>query len=113
MPVDDSQVYALEKEAIRRIDDTYNHLITVTEQAAAKEVRGHRYQNQTGQLERNTVAKVLGATPDGGEIELVMNRPYASFVNERGFSRIDQVAAEADRLHREHLEKVAREIASK
>lgn len=111
MPHDISEVLALEAYAIREIDRTYDNLIKVTEQEIRKEKRGHPYQNRTGNMERTTVATVHGATPDGGVCTMQIGVPYASYVNERGFSLIDRVAAEADRRHREYLEEVAAEIA--
>ena len=113
MPADYSEVFALEAHAIREIDRTYENLMKVTEQGIRKEKRGHPYQNRTENLERTTVATVHGATPDGGVCTMQMGMPYASYVNERGYSLIDRVAKEADERHREHLEKVAEGIASR
>lgn len=110
--VDISEVLELERYAIREIDATYDHLIGVTEKQIAKEKRGHPYQSRTHNMERTTVATVHGATPDGGVCTMEIGVPYASYVNERGYSLIDEVAAEAERLHQEYLEEVAEDIAS-
>lgn len=111
MPVDISEVLALETYAIREIDRTYDHLIKVTELGIAKEKRGHPYTNRTHNTERTTVATVHGATADGGVCTMQIGTEYSSYLAEKGYSLIDRVAAEADRRHREHLEKVAEEIA--
>ncbi len=64
-------------------------MVEAAENAAAKEVAGHRYQNRTGRLERSTQASgIFYDGPDQRRIILLMGMPYASFVRERGFTRV-------------------------
>lgn len=93
--LDLSDLVVLEREADRWLGARVNAtLIKVTEEAAAKERRTHPYQNRTGQLERMTVAKVISG-PDPSVQEVVMDRPYASFVQNRGYTDIERHIEEA------------------
>lgn len=66
------------------------------DEAAAREVIGHRYQNRTGRLERSTQSSgVFSDGPDQRRVILLMGMPYASFVQERGFTRVAVHAARA------------------
>lgn len=59
------------------------------DEAAAREVIGHRYQNRTGRLERSTQSSgIFYDGPDQRRIILLMGMPYASFVQKRGFTNV-------------------------
>jgi len=67
----------------------------VLKAAAKQEREEHSYQNRTGNLESHTQAVDAVDSKDETTIDLTMDMPYASYVVDRGYSQIDDVAANA------------------
>lgn len=80
------------KQELKNIDRKMRHAV---EDAAAFERANHTYINRTGNLEKSTIGRV---TKDGSEFEvaLEMSMPYASYVVDKGLSKIDIAAKMAE-----------------
>jgi hypothetical protein len=63
---------------------------------AAQERETHGYQNRTGDLEASTYASDVVSTANGDAIEFGARMPYASYVAQRGLTRVEELAAEAE-----------------
>jgi hypothetical protein len=69
-----------------------NRMLRIGTFAARFERSTHAYQNRTGMLEASTMAIIK----EGGDVvtlELLMGMNYASYVNDLGYSSIDEAAA--------------------
>lgn len=64
--------------------------------AALEERRTHEYKNRTHDLENSTQAGEIIDVGNQKVVQLTMGMPYASYVNNRGLSRIDEIAKEAE-----------------
>lgn len=95
MPADMSRVYAFERDANRMLDNVGAGMKRILDGKAAIERRTHAYQNRTRRLEGSTFA--LGPLPelDGVRVEFGARMPYASYVEDRGLSRVSDLAAQA------------------
>jgi hypothetical protein len=91
MPVDLSQVYALTRAAEKSLDATGAGMKKILDKAAQEERRTHEYTNRTFRLQGSTFAlgPFSGADVD---IEFGARMPYASFVENRGLSRVTEIA---------------------
>lgn len=65
------------------------------QEAAIEERFTHAYQNQTGHLQQSTGAVVVSESDNEVEIHLEMGEEYASYVVDRGYSKFEEIAAEA------------------
>lgn len=95
--VDVLEVHDLTREAVRRLDAAPSNMKRILDGAAAKERASHTYQNRTGDLERGTQAGPIEGTGDAYFVQLMADTEYASYVNARGYMRIDEFAREAER----------------
>lgn len=91
MKVDLSSMYKIINEKTNELKMIDRAIRRFAQNAAAYERANHLYKNRTGNLEKSTIGKV---TKSGDEIEasLQMNMDYASYVVNRGFSKIDEAA---------------------
>lgn len=110
--LDVSEVHDLTREA----DDGLDRTLPIMRGAVALnldiERQGHPYRNRTGNLERSTIS-YDAADPRDREIVVVaeMGMSYASFVNDRGYSRIDDVMRNAGEEIENRLEQEAKKLA--
>lgn len=84
------------RRAFRRLPA---EMLKVVQTAARLEQQGHLYQNRTGNLERSTVGRPVsspGFMNDDATVMLEMGMYYASYVNNLGYSRIDDAAKIAE-----------------
>lgn len=91
MKIDLGPMYQLinaSKAELRNIDRYMRH---AADKAAAYERANHTYTNRTGNLERSTQGHVT-KSGDSFEVSLEMGMDYASYVVDRGFSKIDIAA---------------------
>ncbi len=111
MPVDISEVLALTRAAERMLDNVGPGMKTILDKAASEERRTHRYKNRTFRLQGSTFALGPFATEDVN-IEFGARMPYASFVENRGLSRVTEIAngaaVEIDYYLDGEVEKLAR-----
>lgn len=97
MPLDISQVLKQRNEARKQFDRMPKEVMRILSEAAELERRTHEFHNVTGLLEQNTRAQRRSLDDDPLEEELVMLRPYASNVRQRGRTDIDKRRDEAAR----------------
>lgn len=90
--VDLSELRKVHRKAAARLRRTGEVMHRELVRAAERERRTHSYQNRTHMLENTTTAIKVG----DHVAELVMLQEYASYVNNRGFSNIDEVAKAAE-----------------
>lgn len=96
LQLDISEVVALTREATRSLEDRQpRQFHRIIERAASTERRTHPWRNRTYHLEQSTFATELQKTSDGYEVELGARTFYASFVDNRGFMRLPQLAERA------------------
>jgi hypothetical protein len=88
------QIIEANKQELKNIDRKMRHAV---EEAAAFERANHTYINRTGNLEKSTVGRIV-KSGDEFEMTLEMGMDYASYVVDKGLSKIDVAAkmAEAD-----------------
>lgn len=96
LELDISEVIALTREAERSLEQKQpREFHRIIERAAATERRTHPWRNRTYHLEQSTFATELRKNSDGYEVELGARTFYASFVDDRGFMRLPQLAERA------------------
>lgn len=94
--LDISEVLALTKAAVRSLEDQQPAgVFKILDSAAAEERRTHAYRNITRHLEQSTFASEPVKTDDGFSSELGARTHYASDVEQRGRSRIVELAEQA------------------
>jgi hypothetical protein len=93
MPLDVSSVAAFSAQATRAIDAIPTTALGFVEAGADVLRSTDPYQNRTGRLRASTQAINVSDSPDAWEFELVMDTEYASYVQDLGFSRFDEVGA--------------------
>lgn len=95
--VDISEVVALTRAAEKTLGDVGKDMKQILAAAAAEERRTHVYNNITHRLENSTFA--LGPLGDGDDVsvEYGARMEYASFVDNRGRTRVRELGAEAAR----------------
>lgn len=96
--VDVSEVRALTRLARRELYNIPDIMLEVVRNRAELERRTHVFNNITGKLEANTMGIQLSRDTDPATVSLVMDRPYASNVRDRGRTDIDKRADEAERM---------------
>ena len=91
MNIDLSPMYKIIDANVNELKNIDRQIRRIADKAIQFEKQNHQYINRTGNLERNTVAEV---TKSGDEIEasLQMNTSYASYVVDKGYSRIYDAA---------------------
>ena len=109
MKVDLGPLYKIieaNKQELKNIDRKMRHAV---EDAAAFERANHMYINRTGNLERSTIGKV---TKDGAEFEITleMGMDYASYVADKGLSKIDVAAKMAEAEIEDYLRRYGFDI---
>jgi hypothetical protein len=109
--VDISEVVALTAEADRVLDRTLPIMRGEVALNLAIEREGHPYRNRTGNLERSTIS-YDAASPRDREIVVhaEMGMHYASYVNDLGYSRIDDVMKNAGEAIQNRLEQEAEKL---
>jgi hypothetical protein len=110
--IDISDVLAHEREADRALDMTLPIMRGEVALNLAIEKQGHPYRNRTTSLERSTLC-YDSADPRRQPIEVFaeMGMYYASYVNDRGYSLIDDVMRNAADAIQRRLEEMAESIA--
>lgn len=110
--VDVSEVLDLTRAADEALDRTLPIMRGAVALNLEIERQGHPYRNRTGNLERSTIS-YDSADPRDRQIEVVaeMGMHYASFVNERGYSLIDDVMRNADEEIDNRLRQEAQKLA--
>lgn len=95
--VDISRVTRLTKAADKRLSAVGDDMKRILDAAAAEERRTHVYNNYTHRLENSTFA--LGPFEHGGEVEVEYGArmEYASFVDDRGRTRVREYGDEASK----------------
>jgi hypothetical protein len=82
-----------------RFERTYERAVTQMQRtvasAAREERQTHGYQNRTGDLEASTQASEVMSVGDTDVVTLQADTSYASYVNDRGLMRLDELAATA------------------
>lgn len=93
--VDLGQVEALTRAAEETLDGVGDDMKTILDAAAAEERRTHVYNNYTHRLENSTFA--LGPFERGNEVEVEYGArmEYASYVDNRGRTRVRQFGDQA------------------
>jgi hypothetical protein len=95
--LDISEVHDITRAAEAAFDEMPAEILRIVADAAALERRTHEWRNITGLLEQNTRAQVASRDQDPYEVQLVMNRQYASNVRDRQRTDIDKRRDEAAR----------------
>lgn len=93
--VDIRDVVAVAREAHRRLERVGDDMKTILDAAAAEERRTHVYNNYTHRLENSTFA--LGPFERGDEVNVDYGArmEYASYVDNRGRTRVRQLGDRA------------------
>lgn len=91
MSLDVSDVKAFTARALDGFDGIPMVALGFVEAGADALRSGDPYQNRTGDLRRSTQAVNISDDPNAWEFELEMGEDYASFVQDAGFSRFDDV----------------------
>lgn len=94
--VDIKPVVALTREAHKRIERVGDDMKAILDAAAREERRTHVYNNYTHRLENSTFA--LGPFERGDEVEVEYGArmEYASYVDNRGRTRVRELGARAE-----------------
>lgn len=91
MNVDASDVHTFTRKSLRAFDRMPGDVFGFVEAGAKILVQTDPYQNRTGDLRASTLAINYSDDVDAWEFSLNMETEYASYVRDRGFSRIDEV----------------------
>jgi len=94
---DYSDVYAMHREALKSLDRAPEQMKKILDRKAAEERRTHRYQNRTTMLEKSTFASEVKEMGDAKSVEFGARMHYASYVDNRGLTRVHQLAQAAAR----------------
>jgi hypothetical protein len=95
--VDVSDVHALTVAAEKSLTQKQPAGMKKILDAAAVEARqSHTYQNRTHHLEDSTFASEIDHGADDVSIEFGAREYYASFVERRGYQRVNEIAQEAE-----------------
>lgn len=110
--LDITEVLDLTREADIALDRTLPIMRGAVALNLDIERQGHPYRNRTGNLQRSTIS-YDAADPRDREITVVaeMGMSYASFVNDRGYSLIDDVMRNAGEEIENRLEQEAEKLA--
>lgn len=84
---DDERSAAKAVAALRRFPMSAQRKL---ERAVERERNGHRYTNRTFAAETNTVAITVESRAGDVDIRVEMAVPYASYLNDGGWSKFDQ-----------------------
>lgn len=95
MPVDMSGLYAFERSVNRMLDNAGPGMKRILDGKAAIERRTHAYRNRTRRLEGSTFALGPFHDGDGARVEFGARMEYASYVEDRGLSRVTDLARQA------------------
>jgi hypothetical protein len=109
--IDVSQLRALNRRAKRLFDLMPARMLDIGKFAARFERETHSYTNRTGKLEASTLAYVAEGN-DEVTLSLVMDTPYASYVNKLGYSNIDEAAELVEQQLFDGLTAMADELGS-
>lgn len=95
MKIDLTSLYEIVNGTKQELNNIARKMRHSVENAAEFERNNHTYINRTGNLEKSTIGRV---TKDGSEFEvaLEMSMPYASYVVDKGLSKIDIAAKMAE-----------------
>ena len=96
LDVDLSEVRRMHAKARRQLGRHAQMMVGIAERGAVALQRGDTYQNRTGLLRTNTMARIL-RDDIVRSVFLGMVRDYASFVVNRGYSDIKRVAEQVDK----------------
>lgn len=91
MPLDVSDVNEFTARAVAEFDDMPKNIFGFVEAGADALVATDIYQNRSGKLRANTRSVNVNDDVDQWHYQLQMATPYASYVNDLGFSRIDDM----------------------
>lgn len=94
--VDTRQVSAQRAAAERSLGRAGDDMKRILDRAASEERRTHEYRNQTYRLQGSTFA--LGPIQEGHNVVVGFGArmPYASFVDNRGLTRVRELADRAE-----------------
>lgn len=108
-----SEVRALTRYADDQLSNVPTVMLNVLKNRAELERRTHVFNNITGLLEANTRAQMVTRDEDPAVAEIIMDRSYASHVQDRGRTDIAKRAKEAERLIENAFVSMAERIAKK
>lgn len=94
MPLDVSDVHAFTRRALAEFDDMPKNVFGFVEAGAEILQATDIYTDRSGDLREHTQAVNVTDDVDQWHFTLELDMPYASFVNDRGFSRVDEVGQE-------------------
>lgn len=109
--VDFTEVSKMTVRAETEFEAMPRQMLDILTEAADNELAGHGYQNRTGNLEASTYAAPLFTSTSEATVEFGAREDYASYLEAKGLSQIDELAAEADQEIQFRLENAAKDIA--
>ena len=111
--VDISEVTAITKRANEVFEEMPRAVLSFIQEGAETLVASDPYQDRTTNLRNSTEAQIFDDSVDSWEFDLAMDQPYASYVRDKGFSFIDDVADEvSDRIDEFVSEDMVSDIGS-
>lgn len=96
LKVDISEVVALTREGISTLGSSPARMLELLREKAAEERATHLYQNRTGNLEASTFGAWVEQGPNEYSVEFGARTFYASYVDNRGLTRVHELAGEAE-----------------
>lgn len=105
--LDLTDVHRVTEQALKELREIPRKMLSVGQYWAAYERMTHAYQNRTGNLQRSTIA-TISKTDAETTLYLRMDMFYASYVNNLGYSNIDQ----AERKCRAQLDDILRNVGA-
>jgi hypothetical protein len=109
--VDFDALDAQADEADASLTAQFDEIQRLVDEAAEEERSTDTYQNRTGNLREGTVSIEVYRDDDGIEIQFTAMADYASYVNDKGSMRIDELAAETDTIIQFYLDSEAERLA--
>jgi len=94
--VDLLDVFELTTEAKRVLGSVPREMKRTLDRAAREERRTHEYRNRTRYLEESTFASEAVESDDEVRVEYGARTHYASYVDNRGLTRVRELADRAD-----------------